>query len=100
MSIIDYSLSLDEGMRILLEERSRLSLVYSSQLCADAHEFLNAGDSLKAEKLYRWAIKVSELLGSLKQEAFCSFGRTTGKHQEIFASYSLLPKIPSLLPDH
>ena len=92
MAIVDYSLSLDEGMRILLEERSRLSLVYSSQLCADAHEFLRAGDSVKAEKLYRWAIKVSELLGSSKQEAFCSYDlgeqlENTGKYSEAIAFY-------------
>jgi len=92
MAIIDYSLSLDEGMRIVLEERSRLSLVYSSQLCADAHEFLRAGDSMKAEKLYRWAIKVSELLGSSKQEAFCSYDlgeqlENTNKYSEAIGFY-------------
>jgi CHAT domain-containing protein len=92
MAIIDYSLSLDEGMRMLLEERSRLSLVYSSQLCADAHEFLRAGDSMNAEKLYRWAIKVSELLGSSKQEAFCSYDlgellENTRKYSEAIGFY-------------
>lgn len=69
-----------------MEERSRLSLVYSSQLCADAHEFLKAGDSEKAEKLYRWAIKVSELLGSSKQEAFCSYD--LGEQLENIRKYS------------